>query len=63
MQPKTFSPFCQENGPCADKSNFMVVGETGQGKTAASLTALRKALSASTGAGQGANKTKGSRHD
>lgn len=63
MQRKNFSPFCQENGPCADKSNFMVVGETGQGKTAAGLTALRKALSTSTGAGRTTYKINGSRHD
>lgn len=63
MKRKIFSPFCQENRACADKRNFMVVGEAGQGKTAAGFTILREALSKANCAERTANSIKGSRHD
>ncbi|VAK79337.1 Uncharacterised protein [Enterobacter cloacae] len=63
MMPKKSTPFSQEIGSNADKFNFMVVGETGQGKTKAGLMVLRDALTKATDAGRTANRIKGSRHD
>lgn len=62
MMGKKSTPFSQGNGPGADKFNFMVVGETGQGKTAAGIAILHQALSKATGAGLTGCKIKGNRN-
>lgn len=62
MMGKKYTPLSQGNGPGAGKFNFMVVGETGQGKTAAGIAILHQALSKATGAGLTGCKIKGNRN-